>query len=282
VHIDLSGRVAIVTGAGRGIGRHLVLRLAREGVTTVALDIDQGNLDSLGGELAETGVPSSQFVCDVTDATRVQEVVEETVRRHGRVDILVNNAGVAGGGAVDAMPEERWRLCQDVNLTGTFLMCRAVVPIMKRQRSGRIINAASFAAIVPTVGGAAYAAAKAAVAQFTRALAGELGPWNITANAYAPGMIPTELNHFTERPPEVQERLLDLLTIRRWGTPDDIAHLVCFLASDQAAYITGTLIDISGGKLVTQVPRVAYDQAARRDPTLQQPTPDAREPSRTP
>jgi 3-oxoacyl-[acyl-carrier protein] reductase len=235
VHIDLSGRVAVVTGAGRGIGRHLVLRLAHEGVTTVALDIDKGNLDSLGAELAEIGVPSSQLVCDVTDAARVQDVVDEVVRRYGRLDILVNNAGVATGGPVDTMPEDRWRLCQDVNLTGTYLMCKAAVPIMKRQRSGRIINAASFAAIIPTVGGAAYAASKAAVAQFTRALAGELGPWNITANAYAPGMIPTEMNHFTERPPQVQERLLDLVTIRRWGTPDDIANLVCFLASDQAA-----------------------------------------------
>jgi 3-oxoacyl-[acyl-carrier protein] reductase len=114
---------------------------------------------------------------------------------------------------------------------------------------------------MPTVGGAAYGSSKAAVAHFTRVIAGELGPWGITANAYAPGMIPTEMNHFAERPEAVQERLLDMLTIRRWGSKDDIANLICFLASDQAEYITGTLIDVSGGKFATQQPRAAYDQA---------------------
>jgi 3-oxoacyl-[acyl-carrier protein] reductase len=268
VLIDLQGRVAVVTGAGRGIGRDLVLRLAQEGVTTAALDVDQTNLDSLGTQLREFGVPASQFACDVTDGERVEQVVAEIVARHGRIDILVNNAGVTAPGAVDALAEEQWRFCHDVNLTGTFLMCHSVVPVMKRQRSGRIINASSFAAIVPTVGHSAYAASKAAVAHFTRALAGELGPWNITANAYAPGMIPTEMNHFAERPPHEQERLQDLLTIRRWGSTDDIANLVCFLASDQASYITGTLIDISGGKLATQVPRVAHDRAASEEPDV--------------
>jgi 3-oxoacyl-[acyl-carrier protein] reductase len=262
VLIDLSGRVAVVTGAGRGIGRDLVLRLAHEGVTTAAVDVDQANLDSLGAELRDLGAPASQFGCDVTDAESVEQVVAEIAARHGRIDILVNNAGVTAPGVVDTLAEDRWRSCLDVNVTGAFLMCRSVVPIMKRQRSGRIINASSFAAIVPTVGHTAYAASKAAVAHFTRALAGELGPWNITANAYAPGMIPTEMNHFGDRPQDEQDRLLDMLTVRRWGSADDIANLVCFLASDQASYITGTLIDISGGKLATQVPRIAYDRAA--------------------
>ncbi|MGH3489326.1 MAG: SDR family NAD(P)-dependent oxidoreductase [Actinopolymorphaceae bacterium] len=263
MHIDLGGRVAIVTGAGRGIGRALVMRLAHEGVTTVALDVNQSHLDSVGAELADAGVPpSSQFVCDVTDMDRVQEVVDEAARQHGRIDILVNNAGVATGGPIDTLPVEKWHACHDVNLTGTFHMCKAVIPAMKKQRSGRIINASSFAAVVPSVGGAAYASSKAAVAHFTRAIAGELGPWNITANAYAPGMIPTDMNHFAERPSEVQDRLLDMLTIRRWETPEDVANLVCFLASDQAGYITGTLIDVSGGKLATQMPRTAYDMSA--------------------
>jgi 3-oxoacyl-[acyl-carrier protein] reductase len=129
---------------------------------------------------------------------------------------------------------------------------------MKRQRSGRILNAASFAAIVPIVGSAAYAASKAGVHYFTRVLAGELGPWNITANCYSPGMIPTEINHFTEQPQERQDRLLDTLTLRRWGDARDVANLICFLASDLAGYITGTMIDVSGGKLATQIPSLAY------------------------
>lgn len=149
-----------------------------------------------------------------------------------------------------------------MNLKGTFLMCRAVAPVMKKQRGGRIINAASYAAITPIVGGAAYAASKAGVHYFIRVLAGELGPWDVTVNCYAPGMIPTEMNHFDEAPAERQRRLLDTLTLRRWGIARDVANLVCFLASDHAAYITGTLIDVSGGKLATQIPRLAWEAAA--------------------
>lgn len=262
MHINLEGRVAVVTGAGRGIGHDVVLRLAREGVSTVALDVNEANLDALGPELAGSGVPASQYVCDIRDSERIAAVIKAAHDQYGRIDILVNNAGVAVGGPVETMSEETWRFAQDVNVTGTFLMCQAVIPYMKQQRHGRIINASSFAAIVPSVGGTAYASAKAAVAHFTRTLAGELGPWDITANAYAPGMVPTEMNHFADRSAEVQEGLLDLLTLRRWGSPEDIGNLICFLASDQAGYITGTLIDVSGGKLATQIPRVAYDRAA--------------------
>jgi 3-oxoacyl-[acyl-carrier protein] reductase len=141
-------------------------------------------------------------------------------------------------------------------------MCRAVIPIMKAQRSGRILNAASFAVIVPSVGTAAYAAAKSAVAQFSRTLAGELGPWNVTVNAYAPGMIPTAMNGFDALDPAAQDRLLDTLTLRRWGRAEEVADLLCFLASDAAGYITGTLVDVSGGKLATQLPQVAHQRAA--------------------
>jgi 3-oxoacyl-[acyl-carrier protein] reductase len=147
----------------------------------------------------------------------------------------------------------------DVNLKGTFLMCKAVVPVMKRQKSGRIINASSFAAIIPRAGTVAYSSAKAGVVYLTRVLAGELGPWNITVNCYAPGMVPTKMNYYDEQPKEKQERLLDMLTLRRWGSKSDIANLVCFLSSDLASYITGTLIDVSGGKLTTQIPREPYD-----------------------
>jgi 3-oxoacyl-[acyl-carrier protein] reductase len=139
-------------------------------------------------------------------------------------------------------------------------MCRAVAPVMRRQGSGRIINASSFAAIVPAIGSAAYAASKAAVVSFTRVLAGELGPAGITVNCYAPGMIPTEMNHYREAPAARQQRLLDTLTLRRWGEAEDVARLVCFLASDLASYITGTMIDVSGGKLATQIPALAYEQ----------------------
>ncbi|GAA5150376.1 SDR family NAD(P)-dependent oxidoreductase [Microbacterium pseudoresistens] len=259
--ITLTGQVAIVTGVGQGIGREIVKTLAAEGVTTVALDINEGDLASLDKELSEIGGEHVQYVCDVRDGARIREIVADVDARFGRIDILVNNAGVGGDGLVSELSEDVWDLCFDINVKGTYLTCQAVLPIMKRQRRGRIINAASFAAIVPIVGSAAYAGSKSAVNQFTRALAGEVGPWNITANAYAPGMVPTTLNHFTERDQAEQDRLLDTLTLRSWGEKADIANLVCFLASDQARYITGTLIDISGGKLATQVPRLAYEHA---------------------
>ncbi len=179
-------------------------------------------------------------------------------REFGRIDILVNNAGVAGGDRVEKMSEERWDANLDINLKGTMLMCQAVIPAMKRQRSGRIINASSFAAVIPSIGGAAYAASKAGVVSLTRVLASELGPHDVTVNAYAPGMVPTEMNHFAERPEADQQRLLDTLSLRRWGAPEEVANLVCFLASDKAAYITGALIEVSGGKFSTQMPWIVH------------------------
>jgi len=261
MRIDLQGNVAVITGVGKGIGREIVTTLSREGVTAVSLDVNGEDLADTAAELDRIGTPHREFECDIRDAGRIAEVVGAVDEEFGRIDILVNNAGVVGNGAIQEMDESTWDLVHDVNLKGTFLMCRAVLPVMKRQRSGRIINAASFAALVPIYGSSAYASSKIAVAHFTRALAGEVGPWNITANAYAPGMIPTSLNHFDELPSGEQSRLLDTLTLRRWGTKSDIAGLICFLASDHASYITGTLIDISGGKLATQVPRLAYEAA---------------------
>jgi 3-oxoacyl-[acyl-carrier protein] reductase len=262
MEIVLRGKVAIVTGAGRGIGREIAAAFAREGATTVVTDIRQDLLDDVATEFGRQGWNGRQYICDVRDAARTRAVVDDVARTLGRIDVLVNNAGVAPGGPVETLSEEAWDLNLDVNLKGTFLMCQAVMPVMKRQRSGRIINAASFAAILPITGGAAYAASKAGVHYFTRALAGELGPWNVTVNCYAPGMIPTEINRFSELPPERQRRLLDTLTFRRWGEAREVANLICFLASDLAGYITGTMIDVSGGKLATQIPRLAWEAAA--------------------
>lgn len=263
MELNLRDRVGIVTGGGRGIGRAIVSALAAEGVRVVALDINDDDLASLREAYEKAGWPGSCEHCDVRDETQVDRAVAKVVDEYGRIDILVNNAGVAGGGPVETMAEDRWRDILEVNLTGTFHLCRAVIPHMKRHRFGRIINAASYAAITPSHGGAAYAASKAGVVLLTRVLAGELGPWNITANSYAPGMIPTQMNHFTELPEERQQRLLDMLSLRRWGDRADIGNLIVFLASDAAGYITGALIDTSGGKLAIQQPRVAYERFAR-------------------
>jgi NAD(P)-dependent dehydrogenase (short-subunit alcohol dehydrogenase family) len=252
MQLDLAGKVVLVTGAGRGIGRTLTERFDAEGSRVVALDVNVGDDDTTAGDYLSLS-------CDVSDHGSVQRAVGEVVERFGAVDVLVNNAGVNVEGLVSDLDPELWRRAFEVNVTGSFLMSQAVIPTMKAQRSGRIINAASFAAIVPSVGSAAYAASKAAVVQLTRVLASELGPWDVTVNAYAPGMIPTAMNGFADLPGPAQARLLDTLSLRRWGRPEDVADLVCFLASDAAGYITGTLVDVSGGKLSTQMPQRAYE-----------------------
>lgn len=261
MEINLKGKVVIVTGGGRGIGKEIARTFASEGAATVVTDVNEKDLSSTAAEFEKAGHPIETAICDVRDKQAVSACVAGISQRHGRIDVLINNAGVAHSNSVETLPEEVWDANLDVNLKGTFLMCQAVVPVMKGQKSGRIINASSFAAIVPTVKSAAYAASKSGVEQFTRVLAGELGPWNITVNCYAPGMVPTQMNHFADLPDEKQIRLLDTLTLRRWQEATDVSNLLCFLASDLAAYITGTLINVSGGKLVTQQPRVAWEEA---------------------
>lgn len=250
--VDVAGKVVLVTGGGRGIGQVLTQRFHAEGSRVVALDV----------AVTDEPAPAREYLslrCDVSDHGSVQHAVAQVLDRFGAVDVLVNNAGVNVEGLVSDLDPERWRQAFDVNVTGTFLMSQAVIPTMKSRHGGRIINAASFAAIVPSVGSAAYAASKAAVVQLTRVLASELGPWDVTVNAYAPGMIPTAMNGFADLPEQAQARLLDTLSLRRWGRPEDVADLVCFLASDAAQYITGALIDVSGGKLSTQMPHKAYE-----------------------
>ncbi|WP_337059738.1 SDR family NAD(P)-dependent oxidoreductase [Kineococcus sp. G2] len=257
MHLDLADRVVVVTGAGRGIGRTLAARFAAEGCRVVALD--------LAFEEENPGVEG--LTCDVTDPGSVDRAVRAVVERHGTIDVLVNNAGINVEGQVVDLSWEQWRRCLDVNAGGVFLVSQAVAEVMKRAERGRILNAASFAAIVPSVGSAAYAASKAAVVQFTRVLASELGPWGITVNAYAPGMVPTAMNGFAEMEPAAQDRLLDTLSLRRWESADDVADLLVFLASDAASYITGTLVDVSGGKLATQIPSRAHEAARRSGPS---------------
>ncbi len=259
MQLDLTDRVVLVTGAARGIGAGIAEAFEAEGSVVVRLDLASAGFP--GGAIEGEG---ASLVCDVTDRASVDGVVEEVVRRYGRVDVLVNNAGVNLNGALDTIDDDAWLTCFDVNVHGVFRFCRAVAPVMRRQRSGRIINAASFAAIVPSVANAGYAATKAAVVQLTRVLASELGPYDVTVNAYAPGMVPSAINGFAEMETAAQDRLLDTLSIRRWEEPRDVADLVLFLASDAARYITGTLLDVSGGKLATQIPAAAYELAAVR------------------
>jgi NAD(P)-dependent dehydrogenase (short-subunit alcohol dehydrogenase family) len=252
MELDLHDRVVVVTGGARGIGAGIADRMVAEGARVAVIDL-----------AFPDGRPEDRAAirCDVGDPASVAAAIGEVVERFGGVDVLVNNAGINVEGFVEDLDPARFKACLDINVGGVFLVSQAVIPAMKAAGRGRIINAASFAAIVPSVASAAYAASKAAVVQFTRVLASELGPYGITVNAYAPGMVPTAINGFAEMPPEAQDRLLDTLSLRRWETPDDVADLVVFLASDAAGYITGALIDVSGGKLATQIPAKAYEAA---------------------
>jgi 3-oxoacyl-[acyl-carrier protein] reductase len=259
----LEGRVVVVTGAGRGIGKVVAERFSQAGATVAALDIAVAAVDDVAAELTAAGGAAAGFACDVTDGSSVRAALAAVADRFGGIDVVINNAGINVEGAVEEIDEAAWERCFDVNVTGVFRVCQAAIPYLKASSHGRVINAASFAAIIPSVGSAAYAASKAAVVQFTKVLAGELGPWDVTVNAYAPGMIPTAMNGFADMPEAAQNRLLDTLTLRRWGDAAEVADLLLFLAGDASRYITGTVIDVSGGKLVTQIPARAHERAAR-------------------
>lgn len=259
--IDLKDKVTIVTGAGRGIGRKIAETFAAEGAIVVAVDLRPELLDDMENVWEQNGWSGLQMLCDVREKSQCADVANAAIEGFGRIDVLINNAGVAGGAPVDLLAEDVWDANIDINLKGMFLMSQAVVPQMKKQSSGRIINSSSFAAIIPSYGSIAYATSKGGVHGLTRVLAGELGPYNITANCFAPGMIPTEMNHFADADDARKEALLNTLSLRKWGDATDVANLVGFLASDLAGYITGAMIDVSGGKFATQMPWMAHEAA---------------------
>ena len=244
---DFSGRVAIVTGAARGLGRAIAARLYERGASVAVNVRDADRSNEVAQSLGENALA---IPGDVAAADFPERAVRSTLDRFGRIDILVNNAALAKSTRFPALSPDEWRLALEINLTAPFLLTKAVFPTMKAQHYGRIINISSSAGrTVSTLGGAHYTASKAGMLGLTRATAKELGPFGITVNAVCPGMIDTELTH-EHATDDLLRRLAASYPVPRLGTSLEVADLVCFLASEQAGYMTGTSLDITGGDLM--------------------------------
>jgi 3-oxoacyl-[acyl-carrier protein] reductase len=243
--LSLEGRVALVTGSAQGIGRATALTLAEAGASIVLADIPRPKLDETLEEFQNLGHKVLKCVVDVTDPLTVQKMMEEIIAAWGKIDILVNNAGITKDNLVMRMKSEDWEAVLKVNLTGAFSCIRAALPAMVRQRYGRIINIASVVAQVGNVGQANYIASKAGIIGLTKAVAAEVARRNITVNAVAPGFISTAMTEGL--PAEIKEKMLGVIPLGRMGTDREVANGVLFLASAEASYITGHVLNINGG-----------------------------------
>ncbi|HEV3138541.1 MAG TPA: 3-oxoacyl-[acyl-carrier-protein] reductase [Pirellulales bacterium] len=245
LQVDLSGQVAIVTGASRGIGRAIALALAAAGAKVACIARSAEKLAQTADAIRAAGGTAEVFACDVTDGQSVQQVVESVVESWGKLHILVNNAGMTRDGLIPRMSDEDWDAVLNTNLRGTFLFTRAATRPMMHGRYGRIINIASVSGLTGNPGQANYSASKAGVIGMTRTVAKELAGRKITVNAVAPGFIESEMTESLG--PVVLEEVKKRIPAKRLGHPAEIAQGVLFLASEAAAYITGQVLCIDGG-----------------------------------
>jgi 3-oxoacyl-[acyl-carrier protein] reductase len=246
--MSLAGRVAIVTGAGQGIGRAIAETLARHGADVAVADLDAGRSQETVEAITALGRRALNLKVNVANWDDVKGMADHVLKEWGKIEILVNNAGVTRDGLLVRMKEEDWTLVLQVNLNGTFHCTKAVIQAMSRQRYGRIVNIASIVGVMGNAGQANYAASKAAVIGFTKTVAREYASRQVTANAVAPGFIDTAMTQGL--PAEVRDGLLKQIPLSRLGQPSDVAEAVRFLASEEAGYITGQVLHVNGGMLM--------------------------------
>lgn len=244
----LEGKVALVTGGTRGIGKAIVLKLASEGASIAFTgQRDSEQMRATESEISALGVKCKAYISNAADFKLTQDLVSEIHKEFGKIDILVNNAGITRDGLLMRMSEEQWDDVINVNLKSTFNFTKAVVPIMARQRQGSIVNISSIVGLNGNPGQANYSASKAGIIGLTKSVAKEMGARNIRVNAVAPGFIATEMTDAL--PQEVKDEYAKRISLRRLGQGEDIANVVLFLASDLAAYVTGEVITADGGMM---------------------------------
>lgn len=242
----IKGRVAIVTGGASGIGQGICIRLGEEGAKIAVFDVDIEAAENTARMISNMGSTAAALKVDVSRASEVNGAVKDVISSFGSVDIIVNNAGVNLSSSIARTTAKVWDRVHDVNLKSVFLCCRAVIPHMKERRHGRILNVSSILGLTGSPGMVHYGSAKTGVIGFTRGLATELGPYNITVNAIGPGIIDTPMLD-RETGADLLERLAQRIPLRRIGTPRDVADAALFLVSDEASYITGQCLFVCGG-----------------------------------
>ena len=239
-------QVVLVTGGSRGIGKAIALKYAKEGYNIVLNYLsDNTDVEELTTEFKENGAEVLCVKADVSKASEVDELVEKAIQKFGRIDVLVNNAGVTKDTLLMRMKEEDFDKVVNINLKGTFLVTKAVIPYMMKKRSGRIINLSSVVGVAGNAGQSNYAASKAGIIGFTKSLAKEVASRNIRANCVAPGFIATDMTSVLSD--EVKANINSQIPMKRMGTPEDVANVVYFLGSEESSYVTGQTIHIDGG-----------------------------------
>ena len=248
MELTYTDKVALVSGAGRGIGREIALELAKAGCTVICVSRNESSCGSVAEEIRACGGKAESFAFDVSDSGQVKEKCAEILKKYGAVDILVNNAGITRDNLLMRMSDEEWNAVISTNLSSCFYLSRNLVRAMMSKRWGRIINISSVSGIAGNAGQANYSAAKAGIIGFTKTLARELAARNITANAVAPGFIETDMT--AKLPENIMEAAKAAIPLKRFGKPDDIARVCAFLASEEASYITGQVISVNGGLVI--------------------------------